>query len=181
MRQAHRFVTRGAVATLQAMALAGISVVGLMMFFFLVTAGSLIGVGVGLFLLPPLVVMTQRLTTVQRRLASRWCGVRISVPYRPSPPNAGASPVRHVLHLFGDRANWRDALWLLVDGTIGVLLTSMPLGLILHGIRGLAMPFGAFGRWLGSWYAFVPMTGSTTKLIAALLGLAQFPLALWVA
>lgn len=52
-------MARGAVATLQGMALAGIAIVGLLMFFFLVTAGSLIGVGVGLFLLPPLVVMTQ--------------------------------------------------------------------------------------------------------------------------
>jgi len=177
----NRFVARGGVATLQGIALAGIAIAGLMVFTLLVTAGSLIGVVVGLFLVPPLVVMTQKLANVQRRLAERWSGVRIPVPYKQPPDDATLSPVRHLVHLLGDRANWRDALWLLVDGTVGILLTSMPLGLILHGIRGLAMPLGGFGEWLGSWYAFVPMTGPVTKLIAAFLGLAQFPLALWVA
>jgi signal transduction histidine kinase len=177
----NRFVARGGVATVQGMALAGIAIAGLMMFFLLVTAGSLIGVGVGLFLLPPVILMTQGLANVQRRLAGRWSGVRIPVPYRPSPDGAALSPMRHLLHLLGDRANWRDALWLLVDGTVGILLTSMPLGLILHGIRGLVMPFHGLGEWLGSWYAFVPMSGPVAEWIAAFLGLAQFPLALWVA
>jgi signal transduction histidine kinase len=181
VQKENRFVARGGAALSQGIALTGIAIVGLMMFALLMTAGSLIGVGVGLFLLPPVVVMTQGLANAQRGLAGRWSGVRIPVPYRPSPVDATLSPVRRLVHLLGDRANWRDALWLLVDGTVGILLTSIPLGLILHGIRGLAMPLGGFGEWLGSWYAFVPMTGPVTKVIAALLGLAQFPLAFWVA
>ena len=173
-------MARGGAAVSRGVVLAGIAVVGLVLFVLLVTAGSLIGVGVGLFLLPPVVVTTQALTNVQRRLASQWSGVRIPVPYRPSPDDA-RSPLRRLHHLLGDRANWRDALWLLLDSTVGILLTTAPLALILHGIRGLAMPFDGAGQWLGSWYAFVPVTGPKTEWLAAFLGLVQFPLALWVA
>jgi hypothetical protein len=118
---------------------------------------------------------------MQRRLAGRWSGVRIPVPYRPPPDDDAGSPPRRLHHLLGDRANWRDALWLLVDSTVGILLATTPLALILHGIRGLAMPFDGADAWLGSWYAFVPVTGPKTEWLAAFLGLVQFPLALWVA
>lgn len=175
-------MARGGAATVQGVVLAGIAVVGVLLFVLLVTAGSLIGVGVGLFLLPPLVLATQGLTNVQRRLASEWSGVRIPVPYRPSPADGvERSPLRRLHHLLGDRANWRDALWLLVDSTVGIVLTTLPLALILHGIRGLAMPFDGAGEWLGSWYAFIPVSTTTSEWLAALLGVVQFPLALWVA
>jgi signal transduction histidine kinase len=175
----NRFVARGGVAMLQGVALTGIAMVELFLFVLVVMAASLIGLGVGLFLLPPLVVMTQRLANKQRRLAGRWSGVQIPVPYGSS-PHDGLSPLRRILRLLGDRANWRDALWLLVDGTVGILLTAMPLALILNGIRGLVMAIGLV-EWLGNWYAFIPMTGPVAAWLAAFLGLAQFPLALWVA
>lgn len=169
-------------ATLRGVVLAGIALAGLVLFIPLMTAGSLIGAGVGLFLLPPLVVTTQRLINAQRGLAGAWFGVPIPIPYRPSlDDDTARSPVRRLHHLLGDRANWRDALWLLVNSTIGIVLTTMPLALLLHGVRGLAMPFDGASGWLGDWYAFVPITGSETEWLAALLGLAQLPLALWVA
>lgn len=181
VRNDNGFVASGGVATLRGIALAGIAIVGLMLFFLLTIAGSLIGLWVGVFLLPPLVLRTQRLANLQRRLAGEWSGVQIPVPYRPPPTDDVArSPLRHLQHLLGDRANWRDALWLLVDSMIGILLTAMPLGLILNGIRGLMMPLG-LGEWLGNWYAFIPMNGPVAEWTAAVLGLAQLPLALWVA
>lgn len=174
-------MARGGAATLQGVALAGIALIGLVLLGLLMAAGSLIGVGAGVFLLPPLVVTTQGLANMQRRLAGEWSGVTIPVPYRPSPDDAAGSPLRRLHHMLGDRANWRDALWLLVDSAVGILLTITPLALILHGIRGLVMPFDGASEWLGSWYAFVPVTGPVTEWLAAFLGLVQFPLALWVA
>jgi len=173
----------GGLATLRGGALAAIALAELVMFVVVVTAGSLIGVGIGLVLLPPVVITVQRLANRVRTYAGAWSGVEIAVPYLPEPEEP-RSPLRRCHHLLGDRANWRDTLWLLVDGCVGILLTAAPLVLVLHGLRGLAMPFlvGSDGvDWLGNWYVVMPVTDQTTAWFAAILGLAQLPLALWAA
>ncbi|MGW3965994.1 sensor histidine kinase [Amycolatopsis sp. NPDC005003] len=172
----------GGLATLRGGALAVVAVTELVMFVVVVTAGSLIGVGVGLFVLPPAVLLMRSLTDRVRASAEAWSGVRIPSPYLPEP--AGSTPVRRCHHLLGDRANWRDALWLLVDSSLGILLTLTPLLLILHGIRGLTMPFlvgTEAAEWLGTWYVVLPVDDQPTAWFAAILGLAHFPLALWSA
>ncbi|WP_410573160.1 sensor histidine kinase [Amycolatopsis sp. cmx-4-61] len=172
----------GGLATLRGGALAVVAVTELVMFVVVVTAGSLIGVGVGLFMLPPAVLLMRSLTDRVRAAADAWSGVRIASPYLPEP--AGSTAVRRCHHLLGDRANWRDALWLLVDSSVGILLTLTPLLLVLHGIRGLTMPFVAgsdAAEWLGSWYVVLPVDDQPTAWFAAILGLAHFPLALWSA
>jgi len=175
-------VRDGGPATLRGGALAVVAVTELVMFVVVVTAGSLIGVGVGLFMLPPAVLLMRHLTDRVRASAAAWSGVRIASPYLPEP--AGSSALRRCHHLLGDRANWRDALWLLVDSSLGILLTLTPLLLILHGIRGLTMPFlvgTEAAEWLGSWYVVIPVDDQPTAWFAAILGLAHFPLALWSA
>jgi signal transduction histidine kinase len=172
----------GGLATLRGGALAVVAVTELVMFVVVVTAGSLIGVGVGLFMLPPAVLLMRALTDRVRASADAWSGVRIASPYLPEP--AGSSALRRCHHLLGDRANWRDALWLVVDSSLGILLTLTPLLLIAHGLRGLAMPFlvgSDAADWLGSWYVVLPVDDPTTAWFAAILGLAHFPLALWSA
>lgn len=172
----------GGLATLRGGALAVVAVTELVVFVVVVTAGSLIGVGVGLFVLPPAVLLMRSLTDRVRASADAWSGVRIPSPYLPEP--AGSTPVRRCHHLLGDRANWRDALWLLVDSSLGILLTLTPLLLILHGIRGLTMPFlvgTEAAEWLGTWYVVLPVDDRPTAWFAAILGLAHFPLALWSA
>ena len=175
-------VRDGGLATLRGGALAVVAVTELVMFVVVVTAGSLIGVGVGLFMLPPAVLLMRALTDRVRASAAAWSDVRIASPYLPEP--AGSTALRRCHHLLGDRANWRDALWLLVDSSLGILLTLTPLLLILHGIRGLAMPFlvgTEAADWLGSWYAVIPVDDQSTAWFAAILGLAHFPVALWSA
>ncbi|MBE8520670.1 sensor domain-containing protein [Amycolatopsis sp. H6(2020)] len=175
-------VRDGGLATLRGGALAVVAVTELVMFVVVVTAGSLIGVGVGLFMLPPAVLLMRSLTDRVRASAGAWSDVRIASPYLPEP--AGSTALRRCHHLLGDRANWRDALWLLVDSSLGILLTLTPLLLILHGIRGLTMPFlvgSEAAEWLGSWYIVIPVDDQPTAWFAAILGLAHFPLALWSA
>ncbi|MGV9364739.1 MULTISPECIES: sensor domain-containing protein [unclassified Amycolatopsis] len=172
----------GGLATVRGSALAVVAVTELVMFVVVVTAASLIGVGVGLFMLPPAVLLMRSLTDRVRASAAAWSDVRIASPYLPEP--AGSTPLRRCHHLLGDRANWRDALWLLVDSSLGILLTLTPLLLILHGIRGLTMPFlvgTEAAEWLGSWYVVLPVDDQPTAWFAAILGLAHFPLALWSA
>ncbi|MEV5712670.1 sensor domain-containing protein [Amycolatopsis mediterranei] len=172
----------GGLATLRGGALAVVAVTELVMFIVVVTAGSLIGVGVGLFMLPPAVLLMRALTDRVRASADAWSGVRIASPYLPEP--AGSTALRRCHHLLGDRANWRDALWLVVDSSLGILLTLTPLLLVLHGLRGLAMPFligSDAADWLGSWYVVIPVDDQPTAWFAAILGLAHFPLALWSA
>ncbi|MGW3999211.1 sensor histidine kinase [Amycolatopsis sp. NPDC004772] len=172
----------GGLATVRGSALAVVAVTELVMFVVVVTAASLIGVGVGLFMLPPAVLLMRSLTGRVRASAAAWSDVRIASPYLPEP--AGSTPLRRCHHLLGDRANWRDALWLLVDSSLGILLTLTPLLLILHGIRGLTMPFlvgTEAAEWLGSWYVVLPVDDQPTAWFAAILGLAHFPLALWSA
>src|SRR5262245_8971877 len=102
------FVSRGATATVRSIALAGIALIELTLFVLVVTAGSLIGVGLGLFLLPPLVIVVQGLMNLLRTLANDWSGVPIAVPYVAPPDERTArSPLRRLHHLLGDRANWR--------------------------------------------------------------------------
>lgn len=173
----------GGQATLRAGALAVVALTGLVMLVVVVLAGSLIGVGVGVFMLPPAVLLMRRLTDGVRASAYAWSGVKIRSPYLPKPPG-DSTALRLCHHLLGDRANWRDALWLMVDGSLGILLTLTPLALLVNGFRGLAMPLLAGSDaidWLGSWYIAIPVTDQTTAWFAAILGLAQLPLALWSA
>jgi signal transduction histidine kinase len=173
----------GGRATLRSSALAVVAVAELVVFVVVVTAGSLIGVGVGLFMLPPAVVLVRYLTNRVRASAAAWSGVPIAAPYLPEPAGA-SSPVRRCHHLLGDRANWRDVFWLLVDSSVGILLTLTPLALIVHGFRGILMPFfvgSETAEWLGSWYVMIPVDDQPTAWFAAILGLAHFPLALWSA
>ncbi len=175
-------VRDGGLATLRGGALAVVAVTELVMFVVVVTAASLIGVGVGLFMLPPAVLLMRSLTDRVRASAAAWSDVRIASPYLPEP--AGSTALRRCHHLLGDRANWRDALWLVVDSSLGILLTLTPLLLILDGIRGLTMPFlvgTEAAEWLGSWYVVLPVDDQPTAWFAAILGLAHFPLALWSA
>ncbi|WP_158895871.1 sensor histidine kinase [Amycolatopsis anabasis] len=173
----------GGVATLRGAALAALALVEVVLFVILVSAGSLVGVGIGLFLLPPVVLAVRGLANLQRTLAGDWSGVRIPVPYVAE--LEGARPLQRCHRLLGDRATWRDALWLLVDSTVGLVLTFAPLALMLHGLRGILMPFllqsSPDDEWLGNWYVVLPVSGPATAWAALVLGVAHFPLALWLA
>jgi signal transduction histidine kinase len=104
----------------------------------LVLAGmSVIVAGLGLVLVPLLVVGTRRWTDLHRRLAGPVLGVRI--PPRGRPPRGG---LRQVL---ADRTTWRDLGWLVVQVPVGLVLGT--LGLFFAGTPVLTVGSMAFW-WL---------------------------------
>ena len=124
----------------------------------LVAAGTLAlfipGIGLGLVFLVPWTVMASRhFTNLMRRMASRWSGVPIPVPYKPAPPAPARRPdglyeKDGSLHkrswwpsisarlewVLSDRATGTDLLWLLLNPVIGTALLGLPLALVVAGI-----------------------------------------------
>ncbi len=95
--------------------------------------------GVGLVLLPAVLVGVRGLADERRRLAGRWTGVPIDSPYRPAPPPASswlAGTWRRATWLLTDPATWRDLLWLL-GAPFQLALGLLPAGLIVYGGEGV--------------------------------------------
>ena len=158
--------------------LTALAIVELLLFTLAIIAGSLVWVGLGVFLLPPTMTAVRRVTNLQRSLAHKWSNVDIETPYLPVQQDMRAWQRCH--WLLGDRATWRDALWLLVDPCVGPLLTLLPAAIIADGVRGVIMAFD-HSEWLGTWYVFFPMDGPLTWVCAAVLGVIHVPIALLVA
>jgi hypothetical protein len=117
-------------------------------------ARALIGIGVfcvwltGVVLAPftigiPLTLIgiaaSRWLADRQRRWASRVLGAPIRSPYRPRPP--AGNWLRRARHELADRATWRDAWWLLLNGIVGFFLECLSLSLLLGGVFYLIYPF----------------------------------------
>jgi signal transduction histidine kinase len=79
--------------------------------------------------------------------------------------------------MLGDPATWRDLGWLLVDMTAGFVTVVLPVALLLYPFEGFALAAGLWrvftdGTHVGWWYAFVPISGQGSALLAAGLGAA---------
>ncbi len=114
---------------------------GLVLLVLTVVALGTLVLGVGVFLVPPVVLAVRGLAADQRRLAGAWFGVQIREPYRPAPEatsyGMGAAWQR-CRWLLGDQATWRDLLWLLT-GPVGLLLGLLPAAAVLHGLEGVLL------------------------------------------
>ncbi|MFC5183013.1 sensor histidine kinase [Actinomadura harenae] len=108
---------------------------------------ALVPLGVGLALLPPVLLAVRGLANQQRRWAKEWSGVEIPVPYRPRP--ADASGFGRVKWLLTDPATWRDMLWTLVNSVLGVVLAGLPSALVVYGLEGVLV-----APWLYSLHSF---------------------------
>jgi signal transduction histidine kinase len=86
------------------------------------TRGFVWGFGLGLLLTPAIGVLLRPLVNYTRRLAGRWCGVRVPVPYLPPPRRAGRAGKtrlrRWLSWLLRDPATWRDLLWVVTSSTV---------------------------------------------------------------
>ncbi|MCF4138791.1 sensor domain-containing protein [Streptomyces sp. Tue 6430] len=162
-------------------ALAGLTPAGLALaevfcFSLLVTAISLLGAGIGLFLVPAAALAARGTVNVTRRLAGARLEGGIPEPYLPEPPREGGpqgwwSRTRWILT---DPATWRDLAWMLVDPVIGIVLVLLPLALIAFGVFGLLMPMlweDISGNGGNSWYWFVKVTDRQSALYALGLGI----------
>ncbi|MGV9313483.1 histidine kinase [Streptomyces sp. NPDC003691] len=151
--------------------------VSIVLFVLTLVSVVLIPLGVGVFTTPVLVGLVRAHSAHRRLLSGRWGGIPIPASYRPFPHDLRTGvtgQVERCTLLLKDPATWRDLLWLLMDMTAGAVIALLAPGLVLHGLFGLLL--GA-GLWLPVtsledpyWYAFVPIGGWGTALLAALLG-----------
>ncbi|MFH9659837.1 sensor histidine kinase [Streptomyces sp. NPDC017248] len=136
---------------------------------------ELLPVGLGLFLVPAMLGGLREYANTRRRLAAEWCGVAIPVTYRPVPEGAGAW--RRTVVMLGDPQTWRDLRWLLADMTAGTVTALLPAVLVLFPVQGLLVAAGLWRAFVHGpddvyWYAFVPVTGQATALLAGVLAAA---------
>ncbi|MGW3045135.1 sensor histidine kinase [Kitasatospora sp. NPDC001159] len=166
-RRAVREMLRGA-------ALAGFVVPQLLLLVAAMAAAVLLGLGVGVLLVPPTALAVRALAGRRRALATHWSGVGIREPYRPQAPvEPGLKGAwLRCLAFLGDPATWRDLLWLLVDPVIGFTVALFPLMLTAFGLFGLLQPWlwepiaSADGN---TWYYWVHVTDPGSARIAVLL------------
>ncbi|MET7454027.1 sensor domain-containing protein [Streptomyces sp. NPDC005574] len=134
---------------------------------------ALVPVGVGLVTTPRVTAAVRAGADRRRLLAARWCGVRVPSAYRPLPP--GTPAWRRTPRLLGDPATWRDLRWLAADATAGFVTALLPAALLVFPLEGFALALGLWrvftdGTRVGWWYAFVPISGQGSALLAGLLG-----------
>ena len=171
-------VRRLALAPLKGLALLGIALAVLVQF--VVTVALFIpGFGLGmLFFVPAPIEFGRRLTNRCRRLAQRWCGVPVGVPYKPPPPPVEPDAdgmyrndtvlyrrplvprfLQRLTWVLSDRATGRDLIWMLLHPVIGGALAALPAALI--GAGGYLLVTGA-----------APVDGAPGPTVTRLLGLA---------
>jgi signal transduction histidine kinase len=168
---------------------AGLTVASGLLWAALTLSLALSVLGVGLLLIPPMLLAMRRLANCYRGLATRWLGVPIDIPYRAYPDGragprdvpdgtANSGAWRRALETTGrlasDPATWRDLLWLFLDACVGYVISLLPLVLVAWGLFGVVMPIVEIplqGTWWNEWYAFIPVRNELTALLCVPLGL----------
>ncbi|MGW1076419.1 sensor histidine kinase [Streptomyces sp. NPDC002537] len=109
---------------------------------FIVTALTLASliVGVGVLVLPVVMVAVRGLANFHRRAAGEWTGTPIDTPYRHTPeaaPHDASGSFGQCKRLLSDPATWRDILWMLLDGPVGLVMGLLPVSLVAYGLNGM--------------------------------------------
>ncbi|MFC1429248.1 sensor domain-containing protein [Streptacidiphilus sp. N1-3] len=164
---------------------------GMAALIFALVAGSLLELGLGLFLLPIAMAGVRSIAGRRRQLVREWTGTAIADPYLPEPgpetlPEGWLGQWRRCQWILSDPATWRDLLWLLVDPFVGGFLALLPLALILEGVYGFVIsafagPMTQAGY--NDWYLFLHVHKGHTGDIAATsaIGVLLIGLGLWSA
>ncbi|WP_405427142.1 sensor histidine kinase [Micromonospora sp. NBC_00617] len=135
-----------------------------------VIVACLVLVGVGVYLMPPVLAGLRALANAARR--------RIGVAEIPQPAgpasgwSAGLAACRRA---FRAPATRRDLIWAAGDWPVGVTLGLLPALLLAGGLWGLSAPLTwrwATEAWDGSWFLFVPLISDVTAALAAVVGVA---------
>src|SRR6266550_1030224 len=181
------WVRRGLVASARGLGLGVLSeLASVVLVTLAVVSIAFVGLGVGVFLLPAVMMAVRMLTRYQRRLAREWSGMQIPDPYRPPPRFERWGLIgcwQRCRWLLSDPATWRDMLWMLGESTVGLLLAILPAALVLYGIEGvvvapLLLPnIAGYGYGL-SWFVDTPYDAWLAVpqgVLLLLLGLASGP------
>ncbi|MGW0662501.1 sensor histidine kinase [Streptodolium elevatio] len=168
---------RGGIAALRGLWLVPAMIPGLVLFCLTVTFLPLMIIGIGVLVVPVLVVATRSLADLARRRSLAWTGVEIPRPYRPEPEYDRGIPgvVQRCRHVLADPATWRDLLWLIADWVVGLFLSILALGFIAQGVFGLLHPFlweTLVDAGDSGWYTFLKVDSDGRAMLAVLLGIA---------
>ncbi|WP_328992251.1 sensor histidine kinase [Kribbella sp. NBC_01245] len=136
-----------------ALGLAVLAEIGIAFFVLQVVATPLVIVTVGIPLLLVAIPATRWYANVHRSLIGTLLGVRIPRPYRQANK---PGPLRFLRTAASDPATWRDLAWLIVNATLGFVMTLLSAVLFLSMIFYLIYPFllavtpdGVFDRPMG--------------------------------
>lgn len=146
----------------------------LVLFCLFLTGVSLIGIGLGVLLVPALAVAVRAVVNNSRRTAERWSGRAIEEPYLPAPAaEPGLKGQWQRTHwVLTDPATWRDLAWMLVNPVAGAVLALTPFALVVGGIGGMLMP--AIHRPIAdageNYYLWIRISDLTSAWYAAALG-----------
>jgi signal transduction histidine kinase len=136
--------------------MAVLSLVGIAVWSIVITAGSVITVVIGVPLTLLAVKWLRGLADLHRLWSGNVMGIPIARPYRPE--RDGNWLVR-LQNIATDRATYRDLLWALMDVTIGITMTILPITFLLGAAFYLVYPLlvavtppnifdHPFGTWL---------------------------------
>ncbi len=122
----------------------------------------------------------------QRRLAWELSGVsahRDDLPWPDRTAGIGGR-VRQLTRLLSDSRTWYDLLWVLVNPVVGGAIALAPIALVINAVFGMLLPLlwgPVVQNWENSWYLFIPLRGTGSLAIAAVLGAVQFVIGFWLA
>lgn len=168
------------------LALAGLSLVAAFVACLVMLAGSLLIIGVGVYLLPPAIAMLRAVAELARGAVGRWAGVSIAAPYRPEPDVEAdfSGRLEQSRALISETATWRDLLWSCLDWLVGGLVALVPASLVVYGFFGAAVqPFvwGPIDRaGGGNWYTAIHVDSTATAMIAVPVGFVLIALGLLI-
>jgi signal transduction histidine kinase len=151
-------IRRSGRACRHGLVLATTAAAGLPLFCVALVCVLLLPTGLGVLLAPESLLAVRRLASRQRRQAREWSGVTIVTPYRPRPAGATSGlrgQLRYCRWVLADPATWRDLLWLLAGGPVGVVLGLAPPVLTFIGAWILGSDVGT---WLFGWWNTAPPT-----------------------
>ncbi|MGH3373560.1 MAG: sensor histidine kinase [Actinoallomurus sp.] len=181
-------IRAAALTAVRGLLLAVLSMVASLTLFILAVVSISLSTGiVGIFVTPPVIAALRSYVNLRRRLAHRWFGVEIAVPYRPHPPFQGGviGMMERYRWIMTDRATWRDLGWLIYDATVGFTLGIFAFALPFYGPYGWVLAAGVWRPIVhaggNEWYTFVPISNQTTATIAGLLGIVYAVVGLWLA
>lgn len=134
-------------------------VVGVLLLVCMIVSLSLVIIGLGVPLLLWTVPAVRSFADHHRRLVGDLTGVPVSDPYLPVPD--GASAWKRFVMIMKDQATWRDFLWLIVNGTLGMVVGCLPAAFLGEVIVLLVQPVVLHSidpQGLSVWVGWVEVT-----------------------
>jgi signal transduction histidine kinase len=156
-----RLVERTFLTCVRGLVQAVVAAAGVALFLVSVFCVISLAAGIGVVLAPKSLLAVRRLAGQQRRWAGEWSGVTIVTPYRPRPVEASNGLIGRLQRckwLLTDPATWRDLLWTLVNGPVGVVLGLLPAFLVGCSVWTLGLDVGSlvFVGWRNAVPTFGP-------------------------